>query len=315
MSSLKKALIAAAILFSTSAANADPLGIVTAAQGSSTYNLGLAVAKVGANFADLDIRPVPYKSTSQGSPFVNTGEVAFGLENSVAVRSAYLGEGKFEGNALSDLRLIARLLPLRMTLAVRQDSDVHSVADLRGKRLPSGFGAAVTGEMLVQAMLATGGLGYDDVDAVRVSNFTAMAETFAEGGLDAYIMVIGSPRDEKISQQVGGLRGLDLPDGEDAIEGVRTFLPVATLYDLEPDPAIRDINEQTTILQYDYFIYTSASTPDETVRALLESLAGGKDMMVDSVASLRWFDPEAMNVEIGVPYHPAAAAFYAEKGK
>ena len=313
MTSLLRALTAAALLISTSIAHADPIGIVTARQGSSTYNLGLAIAKASADIGDLDIRPVPYQSTSQGSVFVDSGEVAFGLENSVAVRAAFLGEDKFEGNALENIRLVARLLPLRMTLGVRADSDIQTVADLRGKRLPSGFGAAVTGEMLVQAMLATDGVGYDDVEKVRVSNFTAMAETFAAGDLDAYLFVIGSPRDEKISQQVGGLRGLDLNNSEAAIEGVHQFLPVASLYDLAPDPAIKDINEETTILQYDYFVYTSADADDETVKAVLESLHGGKALMQESVASLRWFDPSSMKVDIGVPYHPAAEAFYEVK--
>ncbi|WP_010137254.1 TAXI family TRAP transporter solute-binding subunit [Oceanicola sp. S124] len=314
MTSFVRALAAATLVLTAGIAQADPLGIVTAKQGSSTYNLGLAMAKAGAEIGGLDLRPVPYQSTSQGSTFVNSGEVAFGLENSVAVGTAYLGKDKFAGNALENVRLVARLLPLRMSLGVRADSEIQSVADLRGKRLPSGFGAAVTGEMLVQAMLATEGLAYDDVKRVRVSNFTTMAETFAAGDLDAYIFVIGSPRDEKISQQVGGLRALDLSDSSEALAGVHRFLPVASLFDLAPDPAIQDIDTETTILQYDYFVYTSADTDDETVTALLRSLHGGKAMMEDSVASLRWFDPEAMNPAIGVPYHPAAVAFFQDIG-
>ena len=47
---------------------------------------------------------------------------------------------------------------------------------------------------------------------------------------------------------------------------------------------------------------------------MVESLHGGKDLMVQSVASMAWFDPARMNADLGLPYHPAAEAFFREKG-
>lgn len=294
---------------------AEPVTMASAGQGSSTYNFAVAISKAVSEYAgDVDLRPQPYDSTSQASTFVNGGQVDFGLENAIAIRQAMLGEGRFKDHILSDLRLVARLVPLRMTLAVRADSGIKSLSDLRGKRLPAGFPQAVTGEALITAMLSTGGLGYSDVQSVQVANFTAMAEAFVDGDLDAFIHVIGTPRDEQVSRDVNGIRPLQLGSTDSARSGVKMVLPVADLYFLQPQPGLTTISEATEILQYDYFVYTNAGESESNVMALLNSLYDGKATMVQSVASLNWFQPEDMYLDIGLPYHPAAEKFYREHG-
>lgn len=296
------------------AARAEPVTIASAAQGSSTYNIALAIARAAGEVGGLDLRPQPYKSTSQGSAFVDAGEVDFGLENAFALRQAMLGEGRFEGARMANLRLVARLQPLRFVLGVRKDSDIATLEDLRGKRLPSGFRAAVTGEILIGAMLATGGLTYDDVVRVPVNDFTAMADAFAAGDLDAYIFVIGTPRDEQISRMVGGLRPVPLPDDAGARARVSALLPVGNLARIQPDPSLVDITAETVVLEYDYYVYTHAGADDATVRAMVDSLHGGKALMVESVAGMAWFDPARMYAAIDLPWHPAAEAALRDKG-
>lgn len=296
-------------------AHAEPQTIASAGQGSSTYNYALAISKAANADNDMDLRPQPYDSTSQASPFVNSGEVDFGLENAIAIRQAMLGEGRFENHQMENLRLVARLLPMRMTLGVREDSGITSVEGLKGKRVPSGFLQAVTGEALISAMLASGGLTYDDVERVQVANFTAMAEAFVDGDTDVLIHVIGTPRDEQVSRNVNGLRALQLGGVGDAADRIKPFVPVASLQMLEPHPKLTTIKEPTQILQYDYFIYTNADEDDATVTALLQGLYEGKGTMVESVASLVWFQPDAMYVDVGLDYHPAALAFYKDHGQ
>lgn len=293
---------------------AEPVTIASAGQGSSTYNIALAVARATSEIGGVDLRPQPYKSTSQGAAFVDSGEVDFGLENAYALREAILGLGRFADQKMANLRLVARLQPLRMALAVRKDSGIRSFDDLKGKRLPAGFRAAVTGEILISAFLANGGLSYSDVEKVPVNDFTAMSDAFAAGQLDAYIFVIGTPRDEQVSRTVGGLFPLPLSDDEAALAKVREILPVGSLGRLQPDPTLVDIEKETVVLEYDYFVYTHAGEDDATVRKMVESLYGGKDLMVQSVASMAWFDPGRMNADLGLPYHPAAEAFFREKG-
>jgi TRAP transporter TAXI family solute receptor len=294
-------------------ADAAPLTLSSATKGSSSYSMALAVVGA-AEKSGMDLRPQPFKSASQGLGFVNTGEIDFGLDNAIALRQAFMGQGKFAGAAMADLRLVARLQPMRMTLAVRAGSGITSLADLRGKRLPSGFQTAVTGETLVSALLAAGGLGYDDVERVPISDFTAMAEAFVDGKIDAMIHVIGSPRDDQVMRDVGSFLPLAVPATDATKAALAEIFPEGSFVTVDPSPEMATITAPLPALQYDFFIFTQASAPDAEVTAMIDALRAGKDDMAAAVASLKWFDPEQMRVEIGVPYHPAAEAFFKANG-
>ena len=50
---------------------------------------------------------------------------------------AVTGTGMSEGNKYDNLRIAATIIPSRWGILVRKDSDIHSIADLKGKSLPS----------------------------------------------------------------------------------------------------------------------------------------------------------------------------------
>jgi hypothetical protein len=312
--SMKLSIAAAAIaaLFATPVL-ADPLGIGTSAQGSATYNIALAVANV-ATANGMDVRPQPYKSTAQATGVVDAGELAFGVDNAVGLRQAYFGEGKFKDNPLKNIRLVAKIVPVRATLTVRKDSDIKTVADLKGKRLPAGFGSVVTGELIVSAVLASAGLTYDDVQKVQIGDFTAMNDAFVDGQIDAIVHLIGTPRDEQTSRDVGGLRPLNVGSDEKAVAAIKEIMPAAHLYLMQPEANITTLPDPTEVLQYDFYVYTKADEPDADVVKLIEAIYNGKAKMAEAVASFAWFEPDQMHGDLDVPFHPAAEAYYKEHG-
>ncbi len=83
-----------ATLFFSSATIADPVTIASASQGSSTYSMALAISDAVSKASGMDMRPQPYKSTSQARGFVYTAEVNFGPENASAIRRAIRGDGQ-----------------------------------------------------------------------------------------------------------------------------------------------------------------------------------------------------------------------------
>ena len=303
-----------AALLAQPATAADPLSMATGPQGTVTYNMGLAIAKAGSVHHDMDLRLRPYKSTSQGSGIVDTGEVNFGLENALGMLQAHKGEGAFAGAALSNIRLVATLIPFRVTFGVRLNDPAKTIADLKGRRIASGFRGAVVGEPLIKALLSTAGLSYADVVAVEVSDLTAQTEGFIAGTIDAYTSVLGSSRDEQLNEELGGIRALPLGAGEGVLEKIREFLPPARIVVVDPEPGLIGISEPTPIIEYDYYVYASADTPDAAVRDLIDSLTKGKAEMEAVVTGFRWFEPTKMAGDIGVPYHPAAEAYYKEAG-
>ena len=77
-----------------------------------------------------------------------------------------------------DLRLIGSVHALRVAFWVRKDAPMKTIADLKGKRVPMGFSAMRTIDVLVKAMLATGGLTEKDVSPVMVPNVIRDADDF-----------------------------------------------------------------------------------------------------------------------------------------
>jgi hypothetical protein len=80
---------------------------------------------------------------------------------------------------------------------------------------------------------------------------------------------------------------------------------------VEPAEGLAGVLEPLTVLEYDYWVFAHKDVPDETVTAFLTAMSQGKDILVSASKDFRDFDPELMHQDIGVPFHPAAEAFYA----
>ncbi len=300
------------LVLSGSAVFSDTATIATTAEGTSLHYIALALTKTSDEVAGLDLRPRPYKSAGQGAVFVNKGEVDFGLHNVIILREAYLGQEFYEGKRLENLRAVARLIPFQVTFGVQGDSDIRTIADMRGKRFPAGFDSTAFGERLYDALLGTAGLSYADVDQVKVSDWAALGKEFVRGNLDVGGLVVGSGSAARYEQLVKGYRGISLPDGPGVEAGLQEKFPSSRLAVVEPGEGLSGILEPITVLEYDYWLFAHKDTPDAAVTGLLQSLTEGKDELIRIRKDFRDFDPEAMYQDIGVPFHPAAEAFYAK---
>ncbi len=108
-------LVLSGLAASGTASAGEPVSLGTATVGGVTYRMGLAIAQVAQSGPGLEIRVRPFKTASQALPFVNTGEVMFGLADAYELTMAARGEGRFAGNAMQNLRVIGALYPIKMS--------------------------------------------------------------------------------------------------------------------------------------------------------------------------------------------------------
>jgi TRAP transporter TAXI family solute receptor len=296
-------------------ARAQMLGLGTGKQGFWTYSAGAAIAKVASD-KGMNLRLQPYGGTSAYVPAVNANEIEFGLANELETNYAITGKVIYKDKPQANVRVVAILSPLYSVLFVRKDSDIKTVADLKGKRVVSDFVSQRVLDVLVQGTLANGGLSYADVQKVPVPNVAGGADAFAEGKADAFMFALGSAKVAETDAKVGGVRVLPTDPSPEAMARMRKFIPVAYPIMIQPRPGLAGVNEPTMVYAYDYLVLANSNVPEGAVYQLTKILHDSKDALSASFAALRDFNPQRMAKDMGpVQFHPGALKFYKEVGQ
>jgi TRAP transporter TAXI family solute receptor len=303
------------LLLSASAAPAaDNYGIGTSPQGTVTYSIGAAIAKIAAEKAGLTLRVQPYSGTTQAVPLVDSGELDFGLANVLEASSAYAGTSLFQGKANPKLRAVAMLYPLQIGFFVKKDSPIRSVADLKGHALPIGYSGQAIIKILSDGILASAGLGDDDIKGTPVPNIVRGTDDFIEGKVDAFFFALGAGKVAQANASVGGIRILPAMKGPDALATLRKFVPPAYITEVEPSKQHVGVAGRTEVVSIDYMLFAGAHVSDDTVYKLVKALHDNKPALAASYASLANFAPERMAKALPFAYHPGAIRFYTEAG-
>lgn len=285
------------------------LGMGTMAPGSLSYSTGSAIAEMMVRELGLETRVQPNSGESTLLALLDAGELDFAVANALEAAEAVAGEGAFAGNPQRELRVVAALYPLRVGLFVRADSPLRSVADLKGKRVTAGFSASAAIATLLEAALAGGGLGTEDITPVPVPNVVAGADQFADGRVDAFFFAIGAAKVTEIAASVP-LRLLPLEDDAAAQERVAAVFAEAYVDHLPVDPGLADVTEPVPVLAFDNLLLTRAAVPDAVVAAVVDGLATHREALMAAFPPFRGLDRARLHQpDLRAPYHPAVIAW------
>src|SRR4029078_11843134 len=152
----------AALVVTTAVASAQTYGFATMQPGTLNHTSASAVSKVLKEKAGFNVVVQPTAGESVLIPLISRGEAEFGIANIFEVEQAK--------QSSPNIRLIGSLHPLRGAFWVRKDTNMKTIADLKGKKVGMGYSAMRTIDPLVRAILATGGLTEKDVVPVLIPN-------------------------------------------------------------------------------------------------------------------------------------------------
>lgn len=297
-----------------SAAVAQTYGLGTGKQGFYTYSAGATIAKVASDHG-LQLRVQPYGGTSAYVPAVDANEVEFGLANELETTYAVKGEVIYKGKPQPDVRVVAILTPFYSVLFVRKDSDIKSLADLKGKRVPTDYVSQRVLDLLVQGTLANGGVTYKDIQKVPVPNVLGGAEKFSEGKADTFDFALGAGAVTETDAKVGGVRALPIDPSPAAMARLRKFVPVAYASLVQPAKGRVGVLKPTYLMTYDYLVLTNKKVPEEAVYKLAKIMHDDKAALVAGFRPLSGFDPNRMAKDMGaVQFHEGAIKYYKEIG-
>jgi hypothetical protein len=298
----------------TGMASAQTVSIVTTPSGSYTNSAGAAMAKIISEKSK--VRAVLQAQAQQGMVPVAGESAEFGMSNSFDLTFYVTGTGEYESQGgQKNLRLVASLLPYRVAFHVRADSDIKTIADLKGKRVAGGFNAQKTIARITEAHLASAGLSYKDVSEVLTPNVSRAAEDFTAGKTDMLFFALGSAAVKQASAQLGGLRVLPIDDSPEALKRMQTVLPGSYVVEVKPAPALDGVTQPTKLVAFDMVLCTNTTVSEDIVYQVTKAIHENKAGMAASFGAFNLFKPEQMaKIVKDVEFHSGALKYYREVG-
>lgn len=314
MKTITTAVLCLAGSLMVSAASAQVVSIATTPAGSYTNSAGTAMAKVISDKTKL--HATIQAQGQAGLDPVEAGNADFGLGNSFDTTFFATGTAYYSGSGpKTKVRQVATMLPYRVGMFVRADSDIKTLADLKGKRLSAGFNTQKTIGRLIEAELANGGLTYDDVAKVLTPNVRRAADDFIAGKVDALFFAVGSAVIKQAAVTLGGLRMLPLDTSPEAVKRMVDTLPNSYVTIIKPAPGLEGIDVPTPAIANDMCVFTNKDVPEETVYQVTKALHDNKALLVDIFKPFALFNPDNMAAVVkDVPFHPGALKYYKEIG-
>lgn len=314
---MKKILLACLTAILTAAAGyaqAQTVSIGTSPVGSSNYALGNALGKIMTETTGLRVRVVPFGGGQQILPLIDSKQLEMALSSASDVFFAYNGAGGPFKEPNKNLRVIATAFPYYLSWYVKKDSPYKSLADLKGKKIATGFTANSAQHTSYLAGLAAFGVKESEFEGVPVPHVVRGADDFMQGKVEASTFAIGAGKMAEVDAKVGGIRWLSMPGDPAAEKRVRTIMPAAYIEKLEPAKALVGIAGPTNVIFHDYLIVGGAQMSDDTAYKIAKLLYEQQAKLVAVSKIFGRYKKENLARDHGVPFHPGAIKFYKEVG-
>jgi len=306
--------VAATAVMAAGAAAQSRITIGTNPQGSLYYTVGGGMAAALQEALGRQVTVQPFAGSTVYLPLVANGEVTVGINSSIDTGGVFRGD--YGADPQNDLRVLARLWGLRVGMVSRANDNFIEIKDLKGKKVVTDFSALKAVGLVNQVMIQAGGLALDEVDGVTVSSLGPGMDGLTEGTLDATSIAVGIPLTQQAHASIpGGIRYVSITGDNATDEFVDDLYPGTYIVTIEPTARLPEVTEPVNVIGYDVFLTTSASLSDEDATAILTALYDSFPQLREDYAPIRSGSGEQFAEPSNtVPFHPAAIAFYKDKG-
>ncbi len=308
--------LAAMVASGTVAASAQTIGFASLPVGAINNLQAQIIAKVVQLKSGLQARVMPVGGTSATIAAVNAKAAEFALGDVSSMRQGVEGGHGFP-RPLPNLRIVLTFNTLLIGIMVRNDSDIKTFADLKGKRFPTGWPEFQTGIPLSNGLFATAGYSIDDMKPVPAAGLIPAANDFKVGRSDATMFALVAPKVRELNAAIrGGIRFLSVdntPAALAAMKKVRSDYRIVTIKPGRPFPGVR---EPTNVLGTPQIVTAGTHVSDEIVYKVVKAMAENKPELAKGHPSFRAFSPGRRMAVVypGLQHHPGAIKYFKEKG-
>lgn len=294
----------------------DTITIATGKVGGIYHPVGGAICKlVNEKTAEHGIS-CTIEITGGSAQNINElrqGKADLAMAQSDTQYSAFKGIGGFqEAGPFQGMRFVFAPYVEQFTLVARDDADINSFQDLKGKRVyigPPGAGKRETMQVVMEAF----GWTHDDFQDVTELTASNVAEALCDNEIDAFVYTIGHPS-PMVSEAMDACRAVIAPVSGRAIERLakRSPIYVSTVI---PKDTYQGQNRDIPTVGLVATVLTTESTSPEVIYQVTKAFFENLDRLREASPLFRSLTTREM-VTSGktAPVHEGAARYYAEAG-
>ncbi len=318
MKPVARALIGASVAIGLSAGPAAAQKTLTFAslpQGAILHLLSTIASKMLIDKTDIKVSVAPMRGTEAVIQSTEKGRAEFFFTDVTQVAAAIKGQEYWKGRPAKNLRAIAKIVTFPTGFMVKKDSPIKTIADLKGKRIPTGWRAFQQALTLMEASLAAGKLTFKDIKGVPTIGLITAADDFKSGKTDAGFIAPFAPKTREVASALGGIRFLDIGGGPEQLKAVKSIREDFYIVLLRPEMKIPGIAKPTHLLAYDTALVTNAQLSDDVAYKVAKAFYENKAILAQGHPMFRGYFPKRAAKQFSVlAYHPGAIKFYKEVG-
>lgn len=242
---------------------------------------------------------------------LSQGIFSVGFSNGQTVPEGLNGVGPFE-QQITNVSTVATLYPNVFHIAVRADSDIYTVEDLKGKRVSPGI-SGYSGELAFIDILELNGMTYDDLARIEYVGTADGADLLRDGHIDAIVGMLAAP--VSTYQELDTTVGIRLvPLEQSTIDGLYSKNPGYLDYTI-PAGTYSNIKEDVkTVAGFTVLLVNDDLVNEEAVYQLTKTIVENRDKWETLSKVMADFDAEFSVVNSVGKLHPGAERYYKEVG-
>jgi TRAP transporter TAXI family solute receptor len=306
--------MAIAVVFASSPAWSQVLSVGTNPSGTVSYSVAAAVSKVVSENTKLRMRVAPQGGPVVTIPLLNKKEFEFSTGVSVVSFFAAKGKAMFKKSGpQKNMRVLGAMLPTPLAMMTSRKSGIKTLADLKGKRIGSGFPKQKIVGVFTNAYLKSVGIAKTDYTAILEPNGSRGVQDLMAGRVDATLFTVFSGLAQQADAKTGGIRWLPLPASPEGQAIARKGVPGTIITTLQPGQGA-GVNTPITILSTPMVVMTHVGVSNDIVYQIAKLLHTNKAKLQAAFKGFKNFNTKDMAVNFGAPYHAGAEKYYREAG-
>jgi hypothetical protein len=281
-------------------------------QGSVFFLLASGFAKELQQQLNIKVTAQPHAGSSVYLPLIDNGEITMGLNNSLDSGAAVRGKAPFRAKA-THVRAIARVWIIPYGYIVKASSNIHTMADLKGKKVVTHVKPIVSLRLLNHSLLSGAGLKPSDVTEFDSGGIVKNIDMVVEGRVDAAAAAIGMPVVRK-AHAASGLRFIPVGAGTTDMS-LAAEAPGARVYIQKPTKRYPFITKTTKMIAFDTYLNAGKQVGNEDAYDYARVLYTQWKKLQKAYGPLRGVKQSAIapsdNPHL---YHAGAIKYYKEAG-